>query len=637
MIRSRSSITSQKESRTEDFFRLIVETSISGAFVVHDNLFRYVNPTFAELFGYETVELVNKLGPVELTHPEDRRMLMEQTRAFVREKSCERAFRIRGIRKDGRTVYLSVNVSWSTYANEPAIVGTALDITSQTELESRFQRLSEEDLTAVYEIDSLGRVIRCNDSFVSLFGFESTDEAVGSNLRALFPMPGQMDNFLGLIEDRKLIERHQSEYVGCDGKRVYVVERAIGEFDQAGNLTGIRGYIVNDTDKRELEGQLYQSQRLENLGTLVGGIAHDFNNLLAIISGHTSVLRRALDDRNKFDASIEAVRKAVSRGAQMVKQLLTFARKVDLVTQSVKVQDVVEEIVNLCKDTFSEKISFVVKNDEALPSINADPNQIHQVLLNLCVNARDAMVHGGTITISTRRVDSNGVSKQFSDVESEEYALLEVTDTGVGMDEQTISHIFEPFFTTKKNGHGTGLGLSVVYGIIKSHHGFVDVSSSLDNGSTFSVYLPIPPRPVHDTPETSESTECPAGSGETILVVEDEEPLRDFVETTLSDYGYNVIAASDGVEGARAYARNQEKISLVLMDMGLPGLSGSELLTALKGFDPQVKIIAASGYLERELKTDIFQAGALDFLPKPYSAQDLLVKIHDAIAPLTAS
>lgn len=631
MMRRKLSLLNHRDIPGEETLRLLVESSLSGAFIVQNDIFRYVNRTFADIFGYEVDEIVGKLGPIELTAPEDRGLVALLLGDRLKRDTAEVKYSIRALRKDGKLLQVETRVTSVKLNNRDAFFGTIIDSTAMAAMEQKLRHYLDEDIAAHYVTDADGAITECNDAFVRLFAFRSKEDALKTNASTLYPAAGLRDAFVQLVRERRRVEQYQAEYVRNDGTRVYVVENAVGEFDPGGKLKNVRGYILDDTNRRKVQGELYQSQKLENLGTLVGGIAHDFNNVLAIISGHTSVINRARFDQERFDASVEAIKKATQRGAHVVKQLLTFARKVDLVTESVKVVDMVDEIIALCRETFGEKITFDVGVENGLPTIHADPNQLHQVLLNLCVNARDAMPNGGTLSITASKVNRGVLNGNFVDVEAQEYILLKVGDTGMGMTSDTLSHIFEPFFTTKKNGQGTGLGLSVVYGIIQSHHGFIDVRSTPGHGTTFSIYLPIPLQKLEDPAAVVETFDDIKGSGETILVVEDEAPLRDFVETTLKDSGYNVLSAADGFEGAEIYARNQKRVDLILMDMGLPKMTGAKLLSVLKKLDPEVRVIAASGYLEPEIKVEIFEQGAVDFLSKPYMASEMLKKINHAL------
>lgn len=428
----------------------------------------------------------------------------------------------------------------------------------------------------------------------------------------------------------KRFKVQKAEYMTREGKRIYVKESALGKFNLSDKPAQGDGHVTDETGERQLEEELFQSQRLEALGTLVGGIAHDFNNILSVITGHVSLMERWRTNPERFMKSFEAVKKATERGAGTARQLLTFARKVEVVTERVRIGDVIKEIVELLKATFPEKIVFDVKIEGDIPSIPADSNQIHQALLNLCVNARDAMLKGGTISIVVKKIGRRDLNEHFPEVEADQYVKVTVSDTGSGMNHEILGHIFEPFFTTK-GGRGTGLGLSVVYGIMKAHSGLIDVETRVGQGTTFSLYFPVPPQTIETLSGEKERVESPNGHGEVILAIEDEEPLRDILKAILEESGYKVLLAPDGIRGLQIYRDHLNEINLVLLDMGLPEMSGAEVLAGLLLLNPHVKVISASGYLEPEVEADAFEIGALDFLPKPYKVEELLMKVHRAL------
>jgi CheY-like chemotaxis protein len=323
--------------------------------------------------------------------------------------------------------------------------------------------------------------------------------------------------------------------------------------------------------------------------------------------------------------SREAISKAAKRGGHTIKQLLAFARKAEIIKESVKVNDIVEEVVEFLKETFPEKIVFSTRLEPKLPSINADPNQLQQILINLCVNARDAMPNGGTLTLETSRVNAEALIGHFPEVDAGEYILTKIADTGTGIDERTKSRIFEPFFTTKKTGQG--LGLSAVYGITKSHHGFIEVQSEIGNGTEFLLYFPIPPQVIEASP-SEQKIEIECGHGETILVVEDEESVQDYMHAVLESNGYTVLLARDGSEAVKTFEEHLNTIGMAIIDMGLPKLSGVHVLSELKRIMPNVKVIFMSGYIEPEIKAAVLQAGVGEFLSKPFSIVDLLEKVQ---------
>ena len=619
-------------------YRYLVEFSSTGTFIQERDLFRYVNPAFAGMFGYKVLDILNKIGLLDVVSREDKEKISGELRSCLAGEQGEIKSSFRGITKEGTIVYVELHGVVLRYHNRLAVIGSIVDYTKHFKADQilmetlrRYRSFFDEDITPRYITTSSGAFVDCNDAFARLFRFSSKEEVLSSDASSLFFMPSERTRFVELIREKKHLDEHKAKYVQRDGKWVYVSENAVGEFDSSGNLIAIRGYLLNETNEKELEGELFQSQRLETLGTMVGGIAHDFNNILSVIAGHTALMQKWRPSPERFAKSFDAVTKATNRGAGIVKQLLTFARKVDVVAQSVKIGDVIEELVTLLKETFPEKITFRVDVDSNIPSIHADSSQIHQVLLNLCVNARDAMPKGGTIEITATSVGREMLNGSFSDVESDRYVVVKVADTGTGMDKENLRRIFDPFFTTKKGGHGTGLGLSVVYGIMKGHHGFIDVKTKLGEGTTFLLYFPIPLQVIELPKQNEESGEIPRGNGEVILAVEDEEALRDFLKALLEDAGYNLLLASDGIKGLLEYKEHMKEVSVVILDMGLPEMTGAEVLAELMMLNPGVKVILASGYLEPEVKADALKIGAMDFLPKPYMVGDLLTKIHIAL------
>lgn len=628
MVRKRSVPSKKNSSKIlpGNHFRLLIEFSLAGAYIIQDDLFTYVNSAFSRVFGYETDEIEGRLGPLDLTAPEDRELVSRNIHERIVGNVPEMRCSFHGLKKDGTRIFVEVLGSVFKYKKRTAIIGTIVDNTALKVSEEKYRRFFSEDIAAHYITAADGTLLDCNAAFVKLFDFASVKEAMETNVVSFYPNPHDHDSFIELIRERKRLERLEAEYLRRDGKKMYVIENAIGEFDSSGNLTSIRGYLIDETNQRKLETQLFESQKMESIGTLVSGIAHDFNNVLAIIMGHIYLMDPGKSTPERISKSKAAISKAVNRGAQTIKQLLAFARKVDIITESVKVNDIIEEVVEFLKETFPEKIVFKVELDPKLPSIHADPNQLQQVLINLSVNARDAMMPlGGAISLSTSGVGSKTLNGRFPDVQGDEYLAIKVADTGTGIDEQTKSRIFEPFFTTKKVGNG--LGLSVVYGIVHAHHGFIELESKVGHGTVFSIYLPIPPQTIKSPPPIPETIIEVRGHGETVLVVEDEESVQDYIRGMLEDNGYQILVAKDGFDAVRVFGERRGEISLVIMDMGLPKMSGAQVIAELKMIMPDVRIIFMSGYIEPEIKAAIFEAGIKEFLSKPFSAEELLGKV----------
>jgi PAS domain S-box-containing protein len=396
----------------------------------------------------------------------------------------------------------------------------------------------------------------------------------------------------------------------------------------------VSGFVCLGRDIRErkkLEEELRQAQKLESLGTLAGGIAHDFNNILQIIQLNNSVLKKNNLQLEKVAKSVELNDRAVQRGASLVKQLLTFARKGDVQFEVVDINEILKDLVKMLSETFPKTISFELSLDPKLCLLTADPNQLHQVLLNLAINSRDAMPNGGTISISTKTIEGENIQKQFKNAYDKQYVCIVFSDNGYGMDESTSKHVFEPFFTTKEKGKGTGLGLPVVYGIINSHHGFIDFESKPFEGTTFSIYLPTTITKKYLKKPEKELAKMGLSGSETILVVEDEENIMNSLYTLFTENGYNVMSALNGEEAVNLYKLHNERIHLILTDLGLPKLGGWDAFLQMKKINPKVKVIIASGYLDPQIKSEKTEVGVAGFLTKPYQPDILLKTVRMAL------
>ncbi|HSH37843.1 MAG TPA: ATP-binding protein, partial [Chthoniobacterales bacterium] len=464
----------------------------------------------------------------------------------------------------------------------------------------------------------------------AIFGFKSLSDALAANLLSLLRTERAGAELLRLVRERGVVEQHELDMRERGGEAVFVVARLVGVFDGA-ELTELHGYFYNDTQRKLLEQQLIQAQKMEGLATLAGGIAHDFNNILAIILGYTSQLEARNSKPEQVTTAIRVIQEAVDRGAALVQQLLTSARQTEARLTPVDLNALVRELEKMLRATFPKMIGFDVRLQPQFPLVTADRSQIHQVLLNLCVNARDAMPNGGVISIETSLVPGEDIAASFSGADASRYACVRVRDNGSGMTDEVKEHIFEPFFTTKERAKGTGLGLSVVYGVVNNHRGFAQVESEVNVGTSFSVYLPISETAAQAPDDLPSPGQRPTRAPQTIMVVEDEEMLRDLAVHILSSEGYNVLAAKDGLEAVEMFAKQRDEIGLVVCDLGLPRLGGHEVFLKMKETKPGVRAIVASGYLEPAMRSEILKAGVIDTIQKPYDFRDLIAKIHSVI------
>jgi signal transduction histidine kinase len=383
-----------------------------------------------------------------------------------------------------------------------------------------------------------------------------------------------------------------------------------------------------EDERRALEAQVVRGQRFEALFTLAAGAAHNFDNLLGVVLGHAAALARGPQDAARVSRGAEAIRLAGERGASLVRQILTFARPTERRVVIVDAWTVAAEVERLLRDILPRPISIVVAPDPGGAWVACDHSQLHQALLNLCLNARDAMPAGGTLSLCVVRTPGSRVRTHCPDAGAPDYVELSVVDTGVGMDEETRRRVFEPFFTTKAPGLGSGLGLAVVYGIVTAHGGCVAVESAQRRGSTFRLFLPLSAAPPAPEPAPSPR---PA-AGRTILLVEDEGILSEAVGSWLRDAGYRVVAARDGEEAVAVSREKHGDVDLVLCDLGLPGLGGREVFFTLQRVDPRVRFVILSGYVDPSDQQELLEAGVAGFLEKPCRVEDLLDAVSRVLA-----
>jgi signal transduction histidine kinase len=392
-------------------------------------------------------------------------------------------------------------------------------------------------------------------------------------------------------------------------------------------------YVEDTTERTSLEDQLRQAQKMESVGQLAAGVAHDFNNILTIIQGHSGLLMSRPNLSPAMTTSIQAVSFAAERAASLTRQLLMFSRKQVMQPKATDLKEVVANISKMLQRLIGETITLECQSPPQLPNIRGDTGMMEQVLMNLAVNARDAMPKGGKLSISTEavRIDEH-YARRHPDARPGDFVVMQVKDTGTGMDAATMKRIFEPFFTTKEAGKGTGLGLATVYGIVKQHAGWIEVTSQPGQGTTFRIYFPADTRASEGQTQQFTPSEQLRGNGETILVVEDEPVLRDLAQLILQDCGYRVLQASSGVEALTVWQKHQGAIDLLLTDVVMPdGLSGKDLAESLIGYKPALKVIFTSGYNVDDLGAEFVRSNQSCFLQKPYSRFTVAKAVKDCL------
>jgi len=414
------------------------------------------------------------------------------------------------------------------------------------------------------------------------------------------------------------------------GRRVVIESRWTLVRDAAGEPRSILSINTDVTDRRQLEQQFYRAQRLESIGTLAGGIAHDLNNILAPIMLGMGMLRDRLTDDDSREI-LETISTSARRGAEMVSQVLSFARGQEGKRTEIRPIDLITDVVRIARDTLPKNIAIVTEVDGELPAVYGDPTQCHQVLLNLCVNARDAMPNGGTLKLSAKISAAPPQFEAPRESAAANFVAFHVEDSGVGIPVDILDKIFDPFFTTKEAGKGTGLGLSTSLTIVRSHGGHITVDSAAQRGTRFDVYLPIAPK--QSTGSTAEKSKAiPRGTGQIILVVDDEEPVRRVLKATLEKAGYQVLQAANGKQALSIYDTSGPTIAAVVIDMTMPVLGGVPTMRELVRMNPDVRIIAASGIHTNEKVAKSIGRQVRQFLPKPFTADMLMRAVAGAVA-----
>ena len=452
-------------------------------------------------------------------------------------------------------------------------------------------------------------------------------------------------------DDREMVDQQVHTAVGqgrpfqlvyrihaADGRLKWVQEQGRGVFSPDLNLLALEGFIADITESRQaqeekadLEEQLRQAQKMEAVGTLAGGIAHDFNNLLGAIIGYSELVLDSIESGNPKTQEVQQILTAAERARKLVRHLLTFSRKVEPQLRPLSMNQEVQNALAVLGPTLPKMVHIETRLAPDLKPVRADSNQLQQVLLNLASNAADAMPDGGRLVIETENfVLDDEQARQRLDLRPGPYVLLTVSDTGHGMGERTLRHIFDPFFTTKAVGKGTGLGLSTVYGIVKGHGGHIECASQPGVGSVFKIYLPVHEGEVPDEPEGG-GPQKTAGGDETILLVDDEEALRDLGKLILQSVGYKVLLAESGEEALKIIREKMDELDLVVLDLGMPGMGGHKCLREIMALNPEKKVIIASGYAGDDQVRNSLEAGAQGFVAKPYHMRDLLQTVRSVL------
>jgi two-component system cell cycle sensor histidine kinase/response regulator CckA len=665
----------------ESRYRRLVEQSLAGIYIVQDGRFAYVNPKLAEMFGYTEAEMTTRTIE-ELVVPEDRELARNNIRRRIEGSIESIKYTLRMLRKDGAIIHVEVQGSRTELDGRPAILGMALDITERRVREKYLAvqhavvRALAEGAPMVQTAAKILHAVRGN------LGWEVgeiwTLNRTGKALRCVETGRPPGDQYEPFVKAERRLSLNRGEgiagkvwesrnlsWIGDLSKEpgfanretaaqaglreaiafpVTIGEEVLGVVVFFGSrmgdpsdelkavFAGLGSQIAQFIKRKQVEEQFRQAQKMEAIGQLAGGIAHDFNNVLTVINGHSSMLL----DREGFEPDVlEALRQVLSAGeraANLNRQLLAFSRQQEMRFEPLDLNAVVGDVGKMLRRLIGENMDLRFDYAPSLPTVLADEGMIEQVLMNLVVNARDAMSKGGRMKLSTARSTMvAGDVLRNPDARPGEFVCLTVEDTGAGIPPEILPHVFEPFFTTKEAGKGTGLGLATVFGIVKQHNGWIEVESQVGVGTVFKVLLPAAPEATVAA-ISKPASQTVGGGSETILLVEDEDSVRSLAIMVLQKYGYRVLEAISSDDALKVWARHSERIDLLLTDMVMPGdMTGRELGDRLKGIKPGLKVILASGYSHDNMRKHVPARDSECFLQKPYSPRALAETVRKVL------
>ena len=635
-ISDRQRATEDRE-RSENQVRMILDTAMDGIISMNEqqNIVLF-NRAAETIFGWKADQILGRsidtLIPARFL-AEHRQLVEQFGRGVIPSRRMSAQRTVMAMRQSGEEFPIEASISHTKINDERIYTVILRDVTESAKYRQQIEQQSqmlEQVSDAVSVVDPSGRITYWNQGAQRLLGW-TADEAIGRNVTDLF-YQGNESQVAQWMASLSTADSWSGELkmTTRGGKTVIVDHRRTALKNETG---GIKGYLCIDidiTNRKKQELLLNRSQRLESIGTLAGGIAHDLNNVLTPILMGAKLLSSDRAPANR-QGLLNTMVASAQRGAGLIQKMLSFAGGIRGDRSPVRIDQIVNETRGLMEHTLPKSIQIESSVDADCPTVSGDSTEISQILMNLCINARDAMPDGGKLLIEAKPITLNGNSaKVHPEGKPGSYLLLSVTDTGAGMSSEVLDRIFDPFFTTKDIGKGTGLGLATVQGIVKSHGGFILVYSEVGRGSKFSVYLPAFESTKSDS-DTTSITAAESGNGRLVLLVDDEITILQMASAALETAGYRVVTASNGDEAIAIFSQRRDEISAVLLDMMMPGMDGLQTLDRLLILQPQVKVIACSGLRTTRREVEVLQRGAKAFLPKPYSDHHLLLALSKAL------
>jgi PAS domain S-box-containing protein len=623
-------------------YRSLIEGSIQGVLIHVDGVIKLANPALASMLGLDHPGELLEQPVWRYIAPQDREMAQAYQKARRDGRPAPSNFELHLLKRDGAVIALDCMASSISWEGRQATLATVVDTTDRQKAEQGL-RASEERFRQIAENIKEAFIVVELDGFRPLYLSRMWEEIWGRPLEEAYRDPLAWvraihpDDAAVVTETRHAIERGESisrnfRLVRPDGTNRWVRARAFPVYNANHELYRVVGLVEDITDVRRTEEQLLQAQKMEAVGRLAGGVAHDFNNLLTAILGYSELVLQDLGPDHPSADDVKEIRAAGQSAENLTRQLLAFSRRQILQPQTLDLNTVLTRVDALLQRIIGEDVELTMKLTAPLGRVSADPGQIEQVVLNLAVNARDAMPHGGKLTIETANImlDEDYVSMHAGATPGP-HVMLAVTDTGTGMDEATQQRLFEPFFTTKEPGRGTGLGLATVYGIVTQSRGSIWVYSEPGHGSAFKVYLPV----TTDELATAVAFEMTAESlsgHETVLVVEDQGEARSVICETLRRRGYTVIEAINGPDAIVKGRQLDVPIDVMLTDVVMPGMGGRRVAEVIRATRPQLKVVYMSGYTDSAIVDHGILEPGVTFVQKPFATEALLRKIRDVLA-----
>jgi PAS domain S-box-containing protein len=630
----------------DENYRQLFDASPDGFILIGpDGRIVRANIAMAQMFRYDSPDALIGVHPPQFVAPSSRGYSEQILRRRLQGEDIHHV-EYELVRKDGTTFYgeTLATILRDKSGTVTGYICITRDTTERRRAEetlqaseAQYRSLFENANEAIFIIEPFSeKILEANSRSWEMYGF-TKEEFIGMSLKSITKDVSRGESIIRETLETLQLKDFETTHTRKDGTLLHLlVNASVIRYDEQPAILCISRDITEriqaEERRQKLERDLYQAQRIESIGELASGIAHDFNNILNIMLGNASILLQSDMEPQKVKKGLDTIIRSINRGIALVRQILTFARKTDVEYGVVDINASVKEVAEMMSETFPKSIILSLHLKDEIPSIILDGDQFHQAILNLCINARDAMPKGGALRIATDIHTGKSLRNAYPEATEDSYVCVTVKDTGTGISAEVRRHIFEPFFTTKEREKGTGLGLAVVYGIVRSHQGFIDVESEVGKGTTFFLYLPAKEVRQRERGPGESVDEKPMRGDETILVVEDEEDMLELLADVLETNGYHVLPAKDGEEAIRISRQNENRIDLVLCDVQLPKISGRETCRQIKQLNPKVKIIFASGFLDSALKRDLIEAGASDFVQKPCSPSLILKKIRKVLS-----